>query len=198
MEAAIQTVVNVFLKSIKKKESLREKDFESLVQTQLGNILTDTDSSEAVKKLLRDLDANQDGKVGFEEYMKLIGYLANALSQQHMLSQAKPTESAEVAPVAESAPAPETEEEAPAAAEEQTQPEVAKEEEAEEKPAEAAVAASEEEVKEEEKVEEAPKAEEAPKEEEAPKAEEAPKIDEVEETPAETTEEGEKKTDGES
>lgn len=40
MEEAIQTVVKVFLKSGKGKESLGPKDFQNLVKSQLGNILT--------------------------------------------------------------------------------------------------------------------------------------------------------------
>ncbi|XP_019723452.1 S100 calcium binding protein U isoform X2 [Hippocampus comes] len=82
MEEAIQTVVKVFLKSGKGKESLGPKDFQNLVKSQLSNILTDTDSKEAVNNMGKGLDANKDGKVGFEEYMRLVGYLAKAVSEQ--------------------------------------------------------------------------------------------------------------------
>lgn len=40
METAIQTVVKVFLKSAKGKESLGKKEFQNLVSSQLGNILS--------------------------------------------------------------------------------------------------------------------------------------------------------------
>lgn len=40
MEAAIKTVVSVFLKSSKGKENLGGKEFQSLVKSQLKNILT--------------------------------------------------------------------------------------------------------------------------------------------------------------
>lgn len=43
----------------------------------------DTDSSKAIKDMRQGLDSNQDGKVSFQEYMTLIGYLANGVSQQH-------------------------------------------------------------------------------------------------------------------
>uniref|UniRef100_A0A4W5MTE8 S100 calcium binding protein U n=1 Tax=Hucho hucho TaxID=62062 RepID=A0A4W5MTE8_9TELE len=82
MESAIQTIVGVFLKSAKGKESLGGNDFQKLVKSQLHNIMMDTDSSEAVKKMRQGLDANQDGKVNFEEYMNLVGYLATSLSVQ--------------------------------------------------------------------------------------------------------------------
>lgn len=89
MEGAIKTVVSVFLKSAKGKENLGGKDFQNLVKNQLKNILTDTDSSEAIKNMRQGLDANQDGKVGFQEYMTLIGYLAQSVSQQRCDKEAQ-------------------------------------------------------------------------------------------------------------
>ncbi|KAI5620507.1 hypothetical protein C0J50_19974, partial [Silurus asotus] len=86
MESAIQTVVKQFLGSAGKDSCLNKGNFQKLVQRQLGNIMSDTDSSSAVKDMMRGLDENQDGKVSFQEYMTLIGYLANTLSE----SKAKP------------------------------------------------------------------------------------------------------------
>ncbi|XP_052000494.1 protein S100-A13-like [Xyrauchen texanus] len=82
MESAIKTVVMQYLSSARGKESLSGKSFQKLVQGQLGNILADTDSSSAVKDMMKGLDDNQDGKVSFEEYMRLMGYVANSLSEQ--------------------------------------------------------------------------------------------------------------------
>lgn len=87
MESAIKTVVSVYLKSAKGKENLSGKDFQSLVKNQLGNILIDAENSKAVKDMQQGLDENRDGKVGFQEYMTLIGYLANNLSQQHLADE---------------------------------------------------------------------------------------------------------------
>ncbi|KAL6461163.1 hypothetical protein MHYP_G00311290 [Metynnis hypsauchen] len=106
MEGAIKTVVSVFLKSAKGKENLGSKDFQTLVKNQLKNILTDTDSADAIKQMRQGLDSNQDGKVSFQEYMTLIGYLAQALSQQR--SNEKETQPASSVP--------EIQAEAPAAA----------------------------------------------------------------------------------
>ncbi|XP_054619798.1 S100 calcium binding protein U [Dunckerocampus dactyliophorus] len=109
MEAAIQTVVKVFLKSGKGKESLGKKDFQSLVKSQLSNILSDTDSKEAVNNMGQGLDANQDGKVGFEEYMKLVGYLAKSLSEQRCRAKEEPAQNAaEAPPAAQNSPEGET------------------------------------------------------------------------------------------
>lgn len=49
MEAAIQTLVKVFLKSGKGKESLGKKEFQNLVKSQLSNILSVRKSSAALK-----------------------------------------------------------------------------------------------------------------------------------------------------
>lgn len=67
-------------------------------------MLQDTESSEAVNNMRQGLDANQDGKVSFQEYMTLVGYLAQSLSQQRSNKEAQ---------VANSAP--ETQAEAPEA-----------------------------------------------------------------------------------
>lgn len=50
MEAAIQTIVKVYLKSSKGKESLGKKEFQGLVSGQLCNILSVRKSSWGKKK----------------------------------------------------------------------------------------------------------------------------------------------------
>ncbi|TDH03976.1 hypothetical protein EPR50_G00147720 [Perca flavescens] len=128
MESAIQTVVKVFLKSSKGKENLGKSQFQSLVKSQLSNILSDTESKEAVNNMGQGLDANQDGKVGFEEYLKLVGYLAVSLSEQRNLAKEEPAQNAVSGQVALSSPG--KEEEKPAAnaeANEEAKPEANKE-----------------------------------------------------------------------
>ncbi|KAG7225513.1 hypothetical protein INR49_027509 [Caranx melampygus] len=132
MEAAIQTLVKVFLKSAKGKESLGKKEFQSLVKSQLSNILSDTDSKEAVNNMGQGLDANQDGKVGFEEYMKLVGYLAVSLSEQRNLAKEEPAQNDASGQVAQSTPAKEEEKpEANLEAKEEAKPEASEEPKAE-------------------------------------------------------------------
>ncbi|KAJ8343920.1 hypothetical protein SKAU_G00312490 [Synaphobranchus kaupii] len=94
MESAIKTVVEVYLKSSKGKENLGPNDFQKLVKNQLHNIMSDTDSSAAIKEMRQGLDDNHDGKVSFQEYMTLVGYLANTLSEQR--TQEKTAEKPEV------------------------------------------------------------------------------------------------------
>ncbi|KAM9489100.1 protein S100-A13 [Clarias gariepinus] len=88
MESAIKTVISQFVSSARGKESLNKDNFQKLVQRQLGNIMADTDSTSSVKEMMQGLDENQDGKVGFQEYMTLIGYLANSLSESKGKGQA--------------------------------------------------------------------------------------------------------------
>lgn len=54
--------------------------------------------------MCQGLDANSDGKVGFEEYMKLVGYLACSLSEQRVLSKEEPAQNAATGQVTQSAP----------------------------------------------------------------------------------------------
>ncbi|KAF7653904.1 hypothetical protein LDENG_00077340 [Lucifuga dentata] len=82
MESAIKTLVTTFLSSAKSKDGLGQNDFKKLVQNHLGNMMQDTENSAAIKEMQQGLDENKDGKVGFQEYLTLIGYLANAMSQK--------------------------------------------------------------------------------------------------------------------
>ncbi|KPP63983.1 protein S100-A1 protein6-like [Scleropages formosus] len=43
-------------------------------------LIKDTDNATAVAEMRKGLDDNQDGKVSFQEYMTLMGYLAISLS----------------------------------------------------------------------------------------------------------------------
>ncbi|XP_036001178.1 S100 calcium binding protein U [Fundulus heteroclitus] len=200
MEDAIQVVVKTFLKSTKGKENLGKKQFQSLVSSQLSNILTDTDSKQAIDNMGQQLDSDNDGKLGFEEYLKLIGYLACSYSEQRSREKEEPAKNAASEQVAQSPPdksaeQPKENEEpkeeanpkeneeakanataevkAEAEAPGETKPEAAKVEAA--APAEAEVKAAE---KEPEKVEETPKVE-----------------DPTEKSPAAAEEEGAEKTE---
>ncbi|XP_072561658.1 protein S100-A16 [Paramormyrops kingsleyae] len=90
MESAIKTLVSVYLKSAKGKDSLGEKDFQNLVKNKLSNIMTDTDSKDAIKEMRQGLDSDADGKVGFQEYLTLVGYLASNLSDQRTTTKETP------------------------------------------------------------------------------------------------------------
>lgn len=90
----------------------------------------DTDSAEAVNNMGQGLDADHDGKVGFEEYMKLVGYLAVSLSEQRNLAKEEPAQNATAEQVAQSGEVKVKEEEKPdanAEAKAEAKPEVCEE-----------------------------------------------------------------------
>ncbi|XP_034731010.1 protein S100-A16 [Etheostoma cragini] len=88
MESAIKTVVTTFLNSSSGKENLSGSGFQKLVKKQLGGLMQDADRASAVKEMQQGLDVNNDGKVSFQEYLALIGYLANSLSDSKSGSSA--------------------------------------------------------------------------------------------------------------
>ncbi|XP_008321362.1 protein S100-A16 [Cynoglossus semilaevis] len=86
MESAIKTLVTTFLSYTKGKENLDTKTFKKMVQQQFGSVMEDTDSSSSIKEMQQGLDENSDGKVSFQEYLTLIGYVANTMSQKKCAS----------------------------------------------------------------------------------------------------------------
>ncbi|XP_034410340.1 protein S100-A16 [Cyclopterus lumpus] len=80
MESAIKTVVTTFLGATNGKDNLNGSGFQKLVKKQLGGMMEDTNRSSAIKEMQQGLDENNDGKVSFQEYLTLIGYLATSLS----------------------------------------------------------------------------------------------------------------------
>ncbi|XP_039663032.1 protein S100-A16 [Perca fluviatilis] len=88
MESAIKTVVTTFLNSSSGKENLNGSGFQKLVKKKLGGLMQDADRASAVKEMQQGLDVNNDGKVSFQEYLTLIGYLANSLSESKTGSSA--------------------------------------------------------------------------------------------------------------
>uniref|UniRef100_A0AAQ4S5X0 EF-hand domain-containing protein n=1 Tax=Gasterosteus aculeatus aculeatus TaxID=481459 RepID=A0AAQ4S5X0_GASAC len=88
MESAIKTVVTTFLGSAKGKDNLDGGSFQKLVKKQLGGMMENANVSSAVKEMQQGLDENNDGKVSFQEYLTLIGYLATSLSERKTGSNA--------------------------------------------------------------------------------------------------------------
>ncbi|KAM9806933.1 protein S100-A16 [Syngnathus typhle] len=88
MESAIQTLVTTFLSSTRGKENMDSKSFQKMVKKNLGSVMEDANSSAAVKEMQNGLDENKDGKVNFQEYLSLIGYIAKAVSESKCPSNA--------------------------------------------------------------------------------------------------------------
>ncbi|XP_077430740.1 protein S100-A13 [Vanacampus margaritifer] len=88
MEDAIKTLVTTFLTSTRGKENMDGKSFQKMVKKHLGSVMEDANSSAAIKEMQNGLDENRDGKVNFQEYLTLIGYLAKAVSEKKCPSNA--------------------------------------------------------------------------------------------------------------
>ncbi|KAG7474995.1 S100-A16-like [Solea senegalensis] len=82
MEEAVKTIVTTFVSHAKGKENLKSGAFKKMVQQNFSSIMEDTDSSSAIKEMQQGLDANDDGEVSFQEYLTLIGYVANSMSKK--------------------------------------------------------------------------------------------------------------------
>ncbi|XP_062847959.1 protein S100-A11 [Trichomycterus rosablanca] len=87
MEGAIKTMVMQFLNAARGKDNLDKKSFQKLLNTHLGNVLTNTKDSTAVGRLMNRMDDNDDGKVSFQEYLTLIGGVAKAFSDSRTGAQ---------------------------------------------------------------------------------------------------------------
>ncbi|XP_078526885.1 protein S100-A16-like isoform X1 [Lissotriton helveticus] len=82
LERSIEVLVKNFYLYAGKKEKMNRRDFRKMVGAELSHILTNTQSKEGADKLIKSLDANDDGKISFEEYWTLVSEIAKKLSQQ--------------------------------------------------------------------------------------------------------------------
>ncbi|KAG7269169.1 hypothetical protein CRUP_005725, partial [Coryphaenoides rupestris] len=114
MEAAIQTVVKVYLKSAKGKDNMSGGNFDSLVMNHLGNIMPDT--KEKVTAMRKERADNQDGKISFKVYMKFIGQLASTMSEAYTRSKQSELAQTATAGTNSAAPVPESDKAAAAPA----------------------------------------------------------------------------------
>ncbi|XP_038624749.1 protein S100-A16 [Tachyglossus aculeatus] len=94
LEKAIEVLVRNFYKYVSKHSLIRNKisksSFRKMLQKELNHMLTDTGNRKAADKLIRNLDANHDGRISFDEYWTLIGGIsspiANLIRQQEQQS----------------------------------------------------------------------------------------------------------------
>ncbi|CAH2327391.1 S100-A16 [Pelobates cultripes] len=88
LEAAIEVLVRNFYVYAARKgkyDKMNKKEFRKMVTQELQHVLTNTQNKEAANKLIQSLDADEDGKISFDEYWTLIGEIAKKLSTQMAL-----------------------------------------------------------------------------------------------------------------
>ncbi|RVE62709.1 hypothetical protein OJAV_G00159710 [Oryzias javanicus] len=81
LENAMQLMIQTFHKysgNEGDKYTLSKAELKELLTTELGNYLGNAQDKEAVEKVMKDLDSNNDGEVDFTEFIILVGALTVA------------------------------------------------------------------------------------------------------------------------
>ncbi|XP_016123287.1 protein S100-A1-like [Sinocyclocheilus grahami] len=85
LERAMETLITVFHRYASKesgnKSTLNRRELKLLMETELANFMKSQKDPAAVDKIMRDLDANGDGEVDFEEFVSLVVGLSIACEQ---------------------------------------------------------------------------------------------------------------------
>ncbi|KAK6471402.1 protein S100-A1-like [Huso huso] len=84
LEGAMAAMIKVFHKYSGKegdKYTLSNGELKDLIKNELGNFLGDPKDKGAVDGIMKQLDANKDGQVDFNEYVVLIGALTMACNE---------------------------------------------------------------------------------------------------------------------
>ncbi|KAF7670081.1 hypothetical protein LDENG_00056500 [Lucifuga dentata] len=84
LETAMETLITVFHRYAK-DGTLSRKDLRDLMNVELSNFLKCQKDPGAVDKIMKDLDANGDGKVDFEEFVSLVVGLSIACEQCYQM-----------------------------------------------------------------------------------------------------------------
>ncbi|XP_076826250.1 protein S100-A10b [Brachyhypopomus gauderio] len=84
LERAMETLILVFHRYAGKEgssTSLSRRELRQLMETELNSFLKVQKDPATVDKIMRDLDANGDGEVNFEEFVSLVVGLSIACEQ---------------------------------------------------------------------------------------------------------------------
>ncbi|XP_043117462.1 protein S100-A10b [Puntigrus tetrazona] len=84
LENAMETLIKVFHRYASTdgcSTSLNRKELKKLMETELSSFLKSQKDPAAVDKIMKDLDANGDGEVNFEEFVSLVVGLSIACEQ---------------------------------------------------------------------------------------------------------------------
>ncbi|KAJ1081027.1 hypothetical protein NDU88_001214 [Pleurodeles waltl] len=82
VERSIKVLVKNFYTYAGKNDKMNRSEFHKMVGKDLSHILTNPHSKQGVDDLIKKLDANDDGKISFEEYWTIVSEIANKLSRQ--------------------------------------------------------------------------------------------------------------------
>ncbi|XP_059363748.1 protein S100-A1-like [Carassius carassius] len=92
LERAMETMITVFHRYAGNEgnsSTLSRKELKLLMETELASFMKSQRDPAAVDKIMRDLDANGDGEVNFEEFVSLVAGLSVACEQIYLLHKQK-------------------------------------------------------------------------------------------------------------
>ncbi|CAL9691658.1 unnamed protein product [Knipowitschia caucasica] len=84
LENCMEALIHVFHRYAK-NGTLNRKQLRELMENELCNFLKSQKDPSAVDKIMRDLDANGDGQVDFEEFVSLVVGLSIACEQCYQI-----------------------------------------------------------------------------------------------------------------
>ncbi|KAF6720649.1 Protein S100-A10 [Oryzias melastigma] len=88
LENAMESLIKVFHRYAKDSR-LSRRELRELMENELSNFLKAQKDPAAVDKIMKDLDANGDGQVDFEEFVSLVVGLSVACEQCYQMQMKK-------------------------------------------------------------------------------------------------------------
>ncbi|XP_059423743.1 protein S100-A1-like [Carassius carassius] len=89
LEIAMETLIKVFHRYASKDgvntSTLNRRELKMLMETELSSFLKSQKDPAAIDKIMRDLDANGDGEVNFEEFVSLVVGLSIACEHLYQI-----------------------------------------------------------------------------------------------------------------
>ncbi|XP_012684364.1 protein S100-A10a [Clupea harengus] len=88
LEKAMESMIMVFHKYASKEgvsNTLSRKELKDLMENELAGFLKSQKDPATVDKIMKDLDANGDGQVSFEEFVSLVVGLSIACEQCYQM-----------------------------------------------------------------------------------------------------------------
>ncbi|KAM9487918.1 protein S100-A10b [Clarias gariepinus] len=88
LERAMETLITVFHRYAGKEgdsNTLSRRELRQLMEAELANFLKSQKDPATIDRMMRDLDANGDGEVNFEEFVALVVGLSIACEQCYQM-----------------------------------------------------------------------------------------------------------------
>ncbi|XP_061110508.1 protein S100-A1-like [Conger conger] len=90
LENAMEMLIKVFHRYASKEgdsNSLCRRELKDLMENELSSFLKTQKDPAAVDRIMKDLDANGDGEVNFEEFVNFVVALSTACANNYQMKQ---------------------------------------------------------------------------------------------------------------